>query len=103
MTEPSTRIVVSGAPTVKAASSDAWNPQREFRFRELARSEALRELSIDELAELEALSRLRRHAKNPRTADEILWQRKQSKLTRDLVQALQAYIGFHEITGATKA
>lgn len=86
-----------------AAASEAWNPQREFRFKELSRSEALRELSIDELAELETLTRLRRHAKNPRTADEILWQRKQSRLTRDLVQALQNYVGFHEIAGTAKA
>jgi hypothetical protein len=75
-----------------------WNAEKNGRFRKLAREEALGELSIEELAELEALTRLRRAVIYPRTADEILWQRRQQSLTRNLVRALQAYVEFHETT-----
>ena len=77
---------------------DRWSAEHNARFKELARREALEELSIEELAELERLTNLRRFEKYPRSADEILWQRRQQKLTRGLVDALQAYVEFHQPT-----
>lgn len=81
---------------VQAMAIDHWGAEKNARFKELSRNEALRELSTEELAELESLTRLRRFEKYPRSADEILWQRRQQNLTRRLVQALQAYVEFHE-------
>src|ERR1035437_7549620 len=87
----------SGA-TISCIDADAWSAKKNIRFKELARDEALRELSIQELAELDSLTKLRRFAKYPRSAEEILWQRRQETLTRTLVQALEDYVEFHEAT-----
>jgi len=73
-----------------------WSATKNARFKELARNEALTGLSIEDFAELETLTRLRRFEKYPRSADEILWQRRQQKVTRGLVEALEAYVHFHE-------
>lgn len=76
--------------------TETWTAGKGQRFRELALKESLDELSIEDQAELEELTRLRRSAKNPRTADEILWERRQNRVTNDLVHALQNYVEFHE-------
>jgi hypothetical protein len=81
---------------VRACAVEHWTPQDDARFKELLRNEALRDLSTVELAELESLTRRRRIEKNPRSADEILWQRRQQSLTRNLVRALRAYVDFHQ-------
>lgn len=81
---------------IKPLVVNHWSSEKDTRFRELVRKEALQEVSVEESAELEVLTRLRRAEKYPRSADEILWQRRQQSLTRDLVQALQAYVEFHE-------
>ena len=81
---------------VEAVDVDHWSAEKNARFKELARNEALGETSVAESAELESLTRLRRFEKYPRSADEILWQRGQQKLTRSLAQALEAYVEFHE-------
>jgi hypothetical protein len=73
-----------------------WTAEKAQRFRALAVKESLEELPIEEQAELEGLTRLRRSAKNPRNADEILWERRQNRVTNELVQALQNYVQFHE-------
>jgi hypothetical protein len=90
-----TRSGASGI-SVEALESNHWSAEKNARFKELARDEALRELSAEELAELESLTRLRRQEKYPRSPHEILWQRRQQKLTRSLVEALKAYVEFHE-------
>jgi hypothetical protein len=84
--------------SVEPVEVDSWSAEKNTRFKQLAREEALRDLSIEEIAELEHLTSLRRFETYPRSADEILWQRHQQKLTRQLVQALQAYVQFHETT-----
>lgn len=86
---------------IEAIDTDHWTAAKNVRFKQLARDEALRELSIEELAELESLTRLRRFEKYPRSADEILWQRRQQNLTRGLVKALEAYVEFHEAPRST--
>ena len=86
---------------VEAVNVGRWGAEQNARFKELAHDEALRELSIEELAELESLTRLRRFARYPRSADEIIWERRQQRLTRGLVQALQAYVEFHETPRST--
>jgi hypothetical protein len=87
---------VGSENTVKAVATQHWSAEKAQRFQQLSRIESLGELSIGELAELETLTRLRRFAKFPRTADEILWHRRQDKVTTGLVQALQKYVEFHE-------
>jgi hypothetical protein len=82
--------------SVQAANLDHWSAEKNARFKELSRNEALRELTIEEQAELESLTRVRRFEKYPRSADEILWQRRQQQLTRSLLQALHEYVEFHE-------
>lgn len=83
---------------VEAVATQEWNRQTAQRFKDLSRIEALGVLTIKELAELETLTRLRRSAEYPRTADEILWQRRQNSITSGLVQAVQKYVEFHEAT-----
>jgi hypothetical protein len=82
--------------SVQAVEDDHWTAGKNTRFKELAREEAVGRLSAQELAELEYLTRLRRFTKYPRAADEILWTRRQQKLTRNLVQAIKTYVEFHE-------
>jgi hypothetical protein len=81
---------------VEGLDADHWNAEKNARFKQLAQDEAFRELSIEEFAELESLTRLRRIERFPRSADEILWHRRQQKVTYDLVKALQVYVEFHE-------
>ena len=73
-----------------------WSAEKGQRYKQLTLNEAFGKLSIEELSELETLTRLRRSEKYPRTADEILWHRRQRNLTQGLVQALQTYVEFHE-------
>jgi hypothetical protein len=82
---------------VEPVDTEHWSAEKGQRFKYLAENESLGELSIEELGELESLTRLRRFEKYPRTADEILWHRRQQKVTSGLVQALQMYVDFHEI------
>lgn len=89
------------ARIIQVGGGDFWSAEKNARFKELAREEAVRDLTVEEYKELEELSRLRRYEKHPRTADEILWQRRQQKLTRDLVEALKAYVEFHEPPGCS--
>jgi hypothetical protein len=81
---------------VQPLDNDSWTAEHNARFKELVREEALRDLSIPELVELESLTRRRRFRKYPRSADEILRERQQQKLTRTLVLALKNYVQFHE-------
>ena len=87
---------VTCAMVIEVPEAECWTAEKNARFKELARDEALRDLSVEELAELESLTRLRRLEVYPRSADEILWQRRQTRLTQGLVQALEAYVDFHE-------
>lgn len=87
---------IASGMTVKAIEVVRWSAEKNLRFKELARNEALQELSIEELAELESLTRLRRFEKYPRSAEEILWQRRQQDITRALMQKLKEYVDFHE-------
>lgn len=75
-----------------------WGALANARFKELSREEALRDLSAAETLELDELTRLRRMAKYPRSAEEILWQRRQQKVTDALVNALKVYVDFHHGT-----
>ena len=94
----------SGLPGPKllviAHSTDRWDETSVVRFRHLARKEAGGKLVAEELAELEDLTRLRRTT-FPRTADQILWQRRQRNLTQLLISALEAYVEFHEGPSST--
>jgi len=75
-----------------------WHAGNGKRFDELSLKESFENLSPDELAELNQLTRMRRAAKYPRTADAILWERKQRKITSRLIQALTEYVEFYEPT-----
>ena len=73
-----------------------WSAEKNIRFKELANKEVLDTISNEESKELDTLIRLRRSEKYPRSADEILWQRRQQKTTRKLVEILREYVELHE-------
>lgn len=85
-----------GGMTVEIPTPERWSAEKNARFKELACMEALGDISVEGLAELESLTRIRRFARYPRSADEILWHRHQQNLARRLVQALKDYVEFHE-------
>jgi hypothetical protein len=76
--------------------SDEWTPELEKKFHKLAVKEAREELGSNELAELELLASLRRTIDNPRTGDEVLWEYKQRRLTRNLLVSLSKYVEFYQ-------
>jgi hypothetical protein len=90
---PLSQAVVAGWQ-MTAIETVSWNSKKNQRFNHLSREEAFRDLSIAELAELNYLGRLRRTALNPRSADEILRQRRQQQLTQQLTQAIERYVDF---------
>lgn len=73
-----------------------WSAQANLRFKELARKDAMDQLTAHEWAELDSLSALRRQAKFPLSADQILRQRKQKAVTENLLNALKEYVEFHD-------
>jgi hypothetical protein len=75
---------------------DEWTSELQHRFHELAIKEAMGELPSAEAIELEHLSDLRRTLDNPRTGDEVLWEYKQRRLTRNLLGSLKQYVEFYE-------
>ena len=75
-----------------------WSAEANLRFKELARKDAMGELTAHEWAELDSLLALRREAKFPQSADQILWRRKQKAVTENLLTALQQYVEFHELS-----
>ena len=86
----------SSNQTIEFQPANVWDASANIRFKELAREEALRDLTAAEIFELEELTRLRRIAKYPRSAEEILWQRRQQKITDTLLDALKDYVDFHQ-------
>lgn len=76
-----------------------WSAQANLRFKELARKDVMDQLTASEWAELDSLSALRRQARFPLSADQILWQRKQNALTDKLLSALKEYVEFHNLSG----
>src|SRR5258706_4466257 len=64
-----------------------WTSEHEKRFQDLAGHEATSELSTEEKAELERLTRQRRGLKNPRRGEELLWDYEQRQLAQDLIVA----------------
>jgi hypothetical protein len=73
-----------------------WNADANIRFKELARKDALEELTAEEWMEFDLLSTIRREAKFPKSADQILWLRKQKAVTQELLAALRKYAEFHK-------
>jgi hypothetical protein len=73
-----------------------WSAEANLRFKELARKDAMDQLAAQEWAEFDSLLALRRDAKFPRSADQILWQRKQKAVTENLLNALKQYVEFHD-------
>jgi hypothetical protein len=79
-----------------------WTAEANLRFKELAHKDAMDQLTAREWAELDSLSALRREAKFPLSADQILWQRRQNALTEKLLSALKEYVEFHNFSGQEK-
>ncbi len=73
-----------------------WTKRMERRFEELSIGEAFSRLSDKEKKELEDLTKERRRLHHPRTAEEILFEYRQRKLTSNLVKAVQEYVQFHD-------
>jgi hypothetical protein len=92
---PATRIVF---PDIE----EEWTDAQQRRFQELAVEEALGTLSMDEAAELEQLTLMRRALQNPRTGREILWEFEQRRRTHDLLKTLRRYVEFYEGASSTR-
>ena len=75
-----------------------WNKAMDRRFEELSILEAISKISVDELAELEELTKDRRKLQHPRSAEEILFEFRQRQVTSNLLKALQEYVRFHEVS-----
>lgn len=70
-----------------------WDKAAEKRFAELAGREALEEIGVAELIELEHLTVLRRRATAPpATAEQLLAEFRQWRSMNKLVEALQGYL-----------
>jgi hypothetical protein len=82
--------------------SETWTDSNEQDFSALATKEALGTITTEEAVRLEALSRQRRNAVNPRTEDEILWDIRQRRNTLALVDALTRYVEFYSPVAARR-
>ena len=82
--------------TLGPAFHRVWGADANIRFKELARKDVMGDLTPAEWAEFDSLAALRREAKFPLSADQILWQRKQNALTDKLLEALKEYVEFHK-------
>ncbi|MGH7996720.1 MAG: hypothetical protein ACREFX_10250 [Opitutaceae bacterium] len=71
-----------------------WSNTREFRYSELATKRALGEVSEKEEEEFDSLLKQRRRAKNPPSADEIIFQYKRRQMEARLLTQLQEYANF---------
>jgi hypothetical protein len=91
--------VQSSSLVLGQAIHQQWSAQANLRFKELARKDVTDQLTAREWAELDSLSALRRQARFPLSADQILWQRKQNALTDKLLSALKEYVEFHNFSG----
>jgi hypothetical protein len=77
--------------------SKEWTQAMAKRFGELAKKEALDTIALNEVQELEQLTRDRRNLKYPRPAEEVLWEANQRQVTANLVQALKDYVELHKL------
>jgi hypothetical protein len=80
-----------------------WSKRMEKRFEQLSISEAFGRLSSGERDELENLTKERRRLHHPRTAEEILFEYQQRKVTSELVKAVQKYVNFHDLPDQARA
>jgi hypothetical protein len=74
-----------------------WSRKMDKRFEQLSIAEALGRISVAEQDEIENLTKERRRLHHPRTAEEILFEYQQRKVTSDLVKAVQKYVNFHDL------
>lgn len=80
-----------------------WTRKMERRFEELSIAEAYSAISDRQQTELEDLSFERRRLHHPRTADEILFEYRQRKVTSNLIKAVQAYVKFHDAPNSSRS
>ncbi len=76
--------------TVKEPAKE-WSKKMAKRFDELAILEAFGKLSAEQAGELERLAQDRRNLEYPRSAEEVLWEYKQRRITSNLVNAVREY------------
>jgi hypothetical protein len=86
----------SNQSNVAKPDIEEWTSALESKFRRLAESKALNDLSLKGKIEFERLAALRRQLKNPRTGEDVLIEYEQRLLTRKLVNALTEYVTFHK-------
>jgi hypothetical protein len=80
-----------------------WTKAMEKRFEALSIGEAFSKLSGQEKKELEEMTKERRRLHHPRSAEEILFEYRQRKLTSNLVKAVQEYVTFHDVPHKARA
>jgi hypothetical protein len=84
-------------PLLKTMSPiDEWTTALQMEFRQLAIKEAEDKISPKEVNRLEELTTLRRVHQHPRSADEVLWEFEQRRLTERLLATLKSYVEFYE-------
>jgi hypothetical protein len=101
--ESDSQIRVATLPPLLQATTpiEEWTTALQTEFRQLAIKEAEDKISRKEVNRLEELSTLRRVHQHPRSADEVLWEFEQRKLTKHLLATLKSYVEFYE--GASEA
>lgn len=82
------------SPPITFAVPQQWNTKSAGRFKDLVEREAMGVATPDEIAQLEALSALRRRAVIPRTGEEVLREYEQGQLVRELLRSLTRYVEF---------
>jgi hypothetical protein len=80
---------------------DEWTVPLQKEFKHLAVKEAEGMISPEEANRLENLAALRRVYQHPRSADEVVWEFEQRKLSERLLATLKSYVEFYE--GPSKA
>jgi hypothetical protein len=78
------------------APIDEWTTDLQKEFKELAVKEAEDKISAEGVNRLEQLAVLRRMYQHPRSADEVLWEFEQRRLTERLLATLKSYVEFYE-------
>ena len=85
-----------------AEPATKWTKQMAKRFDELSIMEAFGKISPEQMIELEDLAQDRRNLKYPRSAEEVLWEYRQRRITSNLVKAVQEYARFYNFSDPTR-
>lgn len=82
--------------TFAPVQGGTWDIGKGMRFSELSEKQIDGDILPEEYVEFESLAELRASNKNKRTADEILWERRQRVAFAGLINSLNKYVELYE-------